>query len=217
MSLFKFHYALYMNKQVALSLENLSRVCVITGDTLSEDEAFVLPCCKQDISMDTIVTWLKQSHATGCPCCREVVSVREALSNLGMDLSPIVATGPQSDTEVAFGHIFDGVMLGIAEFPTIAARCEGYREFGEGLLNQGHYRLAHRLISDVGELMIAADRKDKPELGRVVMTLLDRYNDLPSRLSVPTVVPHTKKSWDLMPMLRQCRKAALSFFRTLLG
>jgi hypothetical protein len=215
-SLFKFHYALYMNKQVALSLENLSRVCVITGDTLSEDEAFVLPCCKQDISMDTIVTWLKQSHATGCPCCRDNVSVREALSKMGLDLSPI-PTGPQSDTEVAFGHIFDGVMRGIGESPTIAARCKGYREFGEGLLNQGHYRLAHRLIADVGELMIAADRKEKPLLGSVVMTLLDRYNDLPSRLSGPTVVPQAEKKWELGHMLGQWRKAALSFFRTLLG
>lgn len=163
-----------MNKQIATRTE--PRTCGITLEELSEKDCFVLPCCKQDVAKEAILTWLKQPHEPGCPCCRDPKMARDALLELGCDLTPIVGPKNGSVPSVDELAIFDSVMTGISAHSTMKRRCQKYREFGLGLMRQNHYPLAHRLIHQLREMFYAEAGQNKVVLGATIVDLLDAYN-----------------------------------------
>jgi len=158
---------------------------VITWDLLDTDTAFVLPCCTQDISLEAAVMWLKQSEAKGCPCCRDASKARLSLVSMGYDLTPVPVAGDVLDIDQASVQIFEGVMAGISASRNLEDRCRKYADFGVGLLNQGHYRLANILIGRLGDQLMAADPLEKPKIGKVFLRLLRQYNGEPMIVSIP--------------------------------
>ena len=163
-----------MKRKVATPLGNAT--CVITGDPLDRDSRFVLPCCSQDIARTVIVTWLKQSTKYGCPCCRDNVKARDALGREGYDLTEIVSEPPPSDGQLEARLIFESVLAGISEKRTIEKRCQEYQEFGLGLMDRGHYRLAHDLIEILGQMMTESKGSQKLVIAKTLFQLLQRYS-----------------------------------------
>ena len=163
-----------MKKTIATPLDPPPRTCVITEDSLDATTLFVLQCCEQDISKEVIMTWFKQSETKGCPCCRDLTKARDALTKLGVDLTPMKRpASPPENTNTRV--IFDAVLAGIAEQPTIKIRCQQYREFGLGLMTQNQRGLAHDLIDHLGGLFDVADSESQPKIAKIILVLLDRY------------------------------------------
>lgn len=164
-----------MKRRVASASAPADCICVISGEELSVNLAFVLPCCEQIISQEIIINWLKQSKETACPCCRDATLARDRLLELGHDLTPIEVVFPDP---ISLGDdlIFQDVMAGIEEKQTIEERCAEYLLFGQGLMRLGRYRMAHDVIDHLDTMMGAENlSKKKPLIATTLLALLTPY------------------------------------------
>ncbi|NBV84645.1 hypothetical protein EBR57_11125 [bacterium] len=147
--------------------------CPISFVTLDETARFELPCCKNPVATDAIVEWFKRAKTNTCPCCRDEIQARTALTDAGHDLNPI-HQGAVADP-IADKQIYDGVMAHIETGWWQSTRCSRYLEFGSGLIEKRQFGLAAQLMATLTEKMKAAKPKHSAMIATVILDLGDQF------------------------------------------